>query len=82
MREIHSKYGIDPSAKEISEGTYETTYDISEEQTACLSVVKQTGKEQSAPKVVGSMDMERYAQTFKLARERILSLPARLHCTI
>ena len=41
LREIHSNYGINPSAKAILAGTYETTYDISEEQADWFRAVKQ-----------------------------------------
>ena len=82
MREIHSNYGINPSAKAILAGTYETKYKISEEQAAWFRAVKQTEKEKSAPKVMGSMDMGQYQRAFKLSRERTSSSSAGLHYTI
>ena len=82
MRETHSNYEINPSTKVILARTYEITYEVSEEQAAWLCTVKQTGQEKSAPKVLGSMDMGQFQETFKLAQERRLSLPAGLHYTI
>ena len=82
LKEIHANYGINPSAKAILAGTYETTYEISEEQAAWFRAVKQTEKEKNAPAVLGSLDMGQYRQTFKAAQDRTSSSPARLHYTI
>ena len=62
--------------------TYETKYEISEEQAAWFRAVKQTRKEKGAPKVLGSMNMGQYQKMFKLARKRTSSSPAGLHYII
>ena len=67
MREIHANYGINPSVQAILTGTYETTYEILDEQAAWLRAVKQTGWEKSTPKVLESMDMGKFQETSKLA---------------
>ena len=67
MKEIHSHYGLNPSAKAILAGTYQTTYSISEEQAAWFRGIKQTRKEKNSPIVLGYMDMGQYQQIFRFA---------------
>ena len=57
MKEMHSHYGLNPSAKAILAGTYQTIYSISEEQAAWFRGIKQTRQEKDSPTVLGYMDM-------------------------
>ena len=63
MQEIQANCGIKPCSQAILEGTYETSYEISEGQAAWFRVVKPTGREQK------SMNKEQIQPTFKLAQE-------------